>query len=280
MANCLLAPINWVAMDGVSFSGGDWSATLPAENLATTDPLAVARTTSAADDDTTVTAALGADRLWDTVFVPWGNQTPDAQWRVTSSGGHDSGLMPFYPVTHAPIGGYLPYGRPSADGKMPEDERDPRGVSMLYTIDTPEVADEITISVVDEANPAGFWQAAGLWIAKAERPAVNIRNGFTLGTVEESTVRRSLGGTVLGRRLWRRRRLAGAFQHQHRDVALAQWLEAQRMTGRVRPVLFSILTDMGIHQDRTTILGHFDQVTDLEHAKFRHYGWPFAITEA
>jgi hypothetical protein len=162
---------------------------------------------------------------------------------------------------------------------MPADERDPRGVSCLLQLGEAVTATTVTVAIDDEANPAGFLQAAILFVAKGERPAVNLANGFQLATVEEATVRRSLAGTLVGRRRWQRRRIAGAFRWQHRDVALGQWLEAQRMAGRTRPVLFSVATDMGHHADRTTILGHLDEPTPVEHARFRYYGWPFAITE-
>ncbi|MGE0719706.1 MAG: hypothetical protein AB7P02_29960, partial [Alphaproteobacteria bacterium] len=253
MARAMLAAINWVAMAGVGFSGGDWSAGLPLANLASTDPLTVARSATADDDDTVFTVDLGAQRLWDVLHLAWANLSPAAEIRVTTDEGYDSGWRPAYPVTHAPVGGYLPFGRPSADGRMPEDERDPRGVGFLLVLDAAVTASAVTIAIRDEANPAGWVQAACLWIAKAERPEVNIRNGFTVTAIEESTVRRSLGGTVLGRRLWRRKRVAGAFHLQDRDVALGQWLEAMRMVGRTRPVLFSALADMGIHADRLTV---------------------------
>ncbi|MGE0717609.1 MAG: hypothetical protein AB7P02_19335, partial [Alphaproteobacteria bacterium] len=67
---------------------------------------------------------------------------------------------------------------------------------------------------------------------------------------------------------------------QDRDVALGQWLEAMRMVGRTRPVLFSALADMGIHADRLTVLGHLDEPTPIEHETWRFHGWTFAITEA
>lgn len=280
MANCLFSPLNWVALAGVSFSGGDWEADLSLANLATTDMLVPARSTSADDADTVFTVDLGAQRLWDTLHLAYANLSPAAEIRVTTDEAYDSGWLPAYPVTHVPVGGYLPFGRPSADGKMPEDERDPRGVCFLLVLDAALTASEITVAIRDEANPAGFLQAAGLWIAKSERPRINLQNGFAITPLEESTVRRSRGGTLLGRRLWQRRRIAGKFQWQHRDVAFGQWLEGQRRVGSTLPVLFSVMTGMGVHQDRTTILGFLDEPTPIEHVRFLYHGWAFAITEA
>ncbi|BBK44115.1 hypothetical protein STVA_41350 [Allostella vacuolata] len=279
MANCLLAPINWVWMDGVAFSGGDWAPTLPLAGLATADPYEVARATSADAEDTVLTVDLGAQRLLDVVALLYANLSPAARIRVTTDEGYDSGWRDAYPVTHAPVGGYLPFGRPSADGRMPEDERDPRGVGWLLQLDAAVTATTVTLEVDDEGNPAGYVQAGVLFVAKAERPRINIANGFSLLPVEEATVRRSRAGTLLGRRQWQRKRLAGAFRWQHRDVALAQWYEAARMAGRTRPILFSAVTDMGHHADRMTLLGYLDEPTPVEHARFRYYGWPFAVTE-
>lgn len=279
MANCLLAPINWAWLDGVGFAGGGWEATLPLAGLATTDPLDYARSASADAADTVFTVDLGAQRLLDLVGLFYANLSPAARIRVTTDEGYDSGWRDAYPVTHAPVGGYLPFGRPSADGRMPEDERDPRGVSYLLLLDAAVTASTVTVAIDDAANPAGYLQASILFVAKGERPAVNLANGFSIAPVEEATVRRSRAGTLLGRRHWLRKRIAGAFRWQHRDVALGQWLEAARMAGRTRPVLFSVVTDMGHHADRATVLGHLDEPTPVEHARFRYYGWPFAITE-
>ncbi|BBK44017.1 hypothetical protein STVA_40370 [Allostella vacuolata] len=279
MANCLLAPINWVWMDGVAFSGGDWAPTRPLAGLATADPFDHARSASVDPADTRFTVDFGAQRLLDVVGLFYARLSPAARIRVTTDEGYDSGWRDAWPVTHVPVGGYLPFGRPSADGRMPADEADPRGIGWLLQLDAAVTASALTVEIDDAANPAGHVEAAILFAAKAERPRINLANGFRLVAEEEATVRRSRAGTLLGRRQWQRRRIAGALRGQDRDPALAQWYEAGRMAGRTRPVLFSVGTGMDHHAGRLTLVGHFDEPTPVEHAQFRSYGWPFALTE-
>lgn len=280
MANCLFAPLNWVSLAGVEFTGGDWLPALPAAALATADPLEVARSLTAAADDTRFTVDLGAQRRIDVVGLFHAAVTPDARIRVASDEGWDSGWRDAWPVSYVPDGGYLPFGRPSADGRMPADECDPRGVSWFLALPAPVTARTLTVEIDDAANPAGFVQAGLLFAGKAERPSVNLADGFQLAFVEETTVRRSLAGTLVGRRHWRRRRIAGALRWQDGDLALGRWLELVRRAGRLGPVLFSLDPEAGIHRDRLTILGHLDEPGPVEQAQYRYWGWPFALTEA
>ncbi|BBK30592.1 hypothetical protein EDC65_1970 [Stella humosa] len=279
MANCLIAPLNWAWLQGVAFSGGNWLESLPLTRLATADPLDYARSASADPADTCFTVTLGGQRLVDVVALFHANFTPAARIRLTSDEGWDSGWQDAWPVTHRPEGGYLPFGRPSADGRMPADEADPRGVNFLLVLDGPITAGSLTVEIDDADNSDGHLQASILFVAKGERPAVDISPGLSLGLVEEATVRRSRAGTLVGRRLWQRRRLAGALRWQDRDRALAHWFEAQRMAGRTRPILLSVAPEPGIHRDRLTMLGHLDEPTPVEHAQWRYWGWPFALTE-
>lgn len=280
MANCLLAPLNWIALDGVAFSGGSWVPSLPASALATPDPLEVARSVSADPADTRVTVDLGAQRLIDVVGLFHAGLTPAARIRISAGEGWDGGWQDAWPVAYAPAAGYLPFGRPSADGRLPGDECDPRGISWFQTLPAPVTARALTVEIDDAGNPAGFVQAGLLFAGKGERPAINLADGFQVAFVEEGTVRRSLAGTLLGRRHWRRRRIAGALRWQDRDDALCRWLEVARRAGRLAPVLFSIDPDSGIHRDRLTLVGHLDEPSPVEQAQYRYWGWPFAITEA
>lgn len=280
MANCLFAPLNWVALDGVAFTGGAWTTALPPTALATADPLEVARSLTADPADTTVTVAFGAQRRIDVIGLFHAALTPAGRIRVTTDEGWDSGWCDAWPIVHVPDSGYLPFGRPSADGRLPADECDPRGISWFATLPVAVTASALTVEIDDAGNPAGFVQAGMLFAGKAERPAVNLADGFQLSFVEEGTWRRSLAGTLVGRRHWRRRRIAGALRWQDRDDALCRWLELARRAGRLGPVLFSVDPDGGIHRDRLTILGHLDEPGPVEQAQYRYWGWPFAITEA
>lgn len=184
----------------------------------------------------------------------------------------------FVPVTHTPVAGYIPFGRPSADGKMPADERDPRGVSRLVVLDEDIDSAGFTIEFDDTANPDGFVQFSVPWVGKGYRTAV--QKGFAFQAMEEAKRGRTPGGTLYGRSLWKRRRGAGAIRWRTKDEALAVWGEMKRRQGLTQPILFTLQPgEAGIHADRQTVLGVQEDLTAVEHLENIRWGTPFAIAE-
>lgn len=184
----------------------------------------------------------------------------------------------FVPVTHTPVGGYIPFGRPSADGKMPADERDPRGVSRLVVLDQDVDSTGFTIEFDDTANPDGYIQFAVPWVGKGYRTAV--QKGFAFQAMEEAKRGRTPGGTLFARSLWKRRRGAGAIRWRTKDEALAVWGEMKRRQGLTLPILFTLQPgEAGIHADRQTILGLLEEPTPVEHLENIRWGTTFAIAE-
>ena len=190
-----------------------------------------------------------------------------------------SGWLDLVPTTHVPAGGYLPFGRLSVDGKLPADERDPRGATFLHVLPTVVDARAITVEVNDSANPSGFFQASMLFLAKAERPSPNIARGVSIAIVEDGTRVRSLAGGLHAHQRWRRRRVSGALASQRRERALATWFEGMRHRGTTRPLLFCLDPDAGIHADRGTVIGVLAAPAAVEHAEHDRWGWAFAIDE-
>ncbi len=182
------------------------------------------------------------------------------------------------PTTHTPVGGYLPFGRPGT-GQQPTDERDPRGASRLVILDEAVEIDGCTIQFRDPTNADGFFQFSILWMGKSERPEFGVESGgMSIGPVEESRRKRSLGGSFFGRSLWKRMRVVGAMRKEGQGSALATWLELQKKVGATRPILFSLYPDdAGIHQDRLTVLGVLEEPSPVEHEVYVIWGWPFAI---
>lgn len=193
-----------------------------------------------------------------------------------------TGWFDLVPTTHVPVDGYIPFGRASAAGKVPSDERDPRGVSRIVVFD-PVEATEITLQVDDRNNPAGHFQFSTLWYGMSARPSLGpVAGALTLGPVEESRRRRSLGGTLHARRLWSRRRLTVALEWAQEDEALGTWFETAMRSGGVYPVLFSLLppTTIGAaNQERMTILGVLEEPTPVEHQSVDMYRWAISIVE-
>lgn len=222
---------------------------------------------------------LGGDRVPDAGLAAGTSDMDDLDAAYPSLSG---GWFDLVPTTHAPVGGFVPFGRASADGKVPADERDPRGVSRLVVFD-PADTTALTLQVSDRNNPAGYFQFSTLWAGMSARPSVApIAGGVTLGPVEESRRRRSLGGTLHARRLWIRRRLTVALEWAQEDEALGTWFETAMRSGGVYPVLFSLLppTTIGAtNQERMTILGVLEEPTPVEHQSVDMYRWALSIVE-
>ncbi|MGE0725173.1 MAG: hypothetical protein AB7O45_12405 [Alphaproteobacteria bacterium] len=221
-------------------------------------------------------------------FAYWSRRVTDAQLQAGTVDRLDfdstvpitGGPVAAYPVTHAPSGGYIPWGHASADGKQPAGEADPRGVTWALYVPDGVDARYVDIQISDEANPAGYVQAYMLWVGFGEVPQVGIADGLQVVPVEEARKSRSLAGTFRGRRLWKRKRMVGALRMQDEDVALATWLEMGMKNGGTAPALIMVYPGAaGIHQDRLTMVGVFDTPTPVEHETFRYYGTPFAATQ-
>lgn len=188
----------------------------------------------------------------------------------------------YVPVTHAPVGGFIPFGRPSPDGRVPSDERDPVGVSRLFTFDPVETS-ELFVEFSDPGNPAGYVQIAKVWAGMSVRPTLPpIAGAFTIGVVEEARRRRSLGGTLHARRLWMKRRLTAVLEYQPEAEALPIWLETLRRLGGTEPLLFAQLAPDGvsaINEPRLTILGVLEEPAPVEHQVVDMWRWSMSIVE-
>lgn len=187
------------------------------------------------------------------------------------------------PITHTPTGGYIAFGRPSATGKMPSDERDPRGVSCLIVLDDPVDIAGFTLQFRDTANTDGYFQFSMLWAGMSVRPSIPpIAGAFTIGTIEESRRRRSLGGTLHSRRLWARQRITAVLEYQPEAEALPIWSEMVRRLGGTGEFLFSQLAPDGIaaiDRPRTTILGVLEEPSAVEHQVHDMWRWSMSIVE-
>lgn len=199
-----------------------------------------------------------------------------AAWDDLDPATYDTGWFDPYPVTHAPVAGFLPFGRPSVDGKLPDDERDERGISFTRLLDAAVDARRMSVDFDDEGNADGFVELSIPFAGKAER--CTVANGFSLEPVEESEARRLPSGTLIARSLWIRKRGTGAIDWEEQDAALATWFEMRMKAGVKIPILFILLPgEAGIHADRFTILGKLERPTPTEHRSWKRWGWPFAI---
>ncbi len=282
----LIARLNWVWEDpDVAFTGGDWVATdtVKLANLLNLKPASYARTETAAEADTELVVTFGAARRIDHVYLSNTNATDAGTVTIIADGDTIAADVDLVPTTHTPVGGYIPFGRQSATGKVPTDERGPNGVSCLVVLDEPVDVTELSLEFSDTANPDGYFQIANVWAGMSARPEfAPIAGAFTIGPVEESRRRRSLGGTLHARRLWLRRRVTAALEYSGADEALATWLETAMRVGGTQPILFSLLPPThiaAVDQPRTTILGVLEEPTPVEHQAVDYWRWTISVVE-
>jgi hypothetical protein len=202
-----------------------------------------------------------------------------ADWHAFSGIEWQSDWLDLVPIVHAPADGHLPFGRESMDGRLPADERDPRGATFFHILPAPVMARALTVELDDPGNTDGFLQASLLFVAQSERPAPNIARGVAIAPIEDASRARSLSGGLHVRRRWRRRRIAGALAAQRGERALATWLEMGRRSGGTRPILFCLDPDGGLQRDRGTLIGVLVEPAPVEHVEHDRWGWVFAIEE-
>lgn len=184
------------------------------------------------------------------------------------------------PTTNTPDSNGRTYFGRNSSGKMPENERDPRGVCRIAFLDEEVVSRNFTLQIRDTANPDGYFQFSILWLGKSERPELGVEPGFSMINVSENRRKRSLGGTFYGRRMWQRKRFSGALRNQREEFALPFYQELARMVDVDRPILFSLYPGTaGNNEDRFTILGVLEEPTPIENSQYIYWGWPFSIVQ-
>ncbi|MGE0725338.1 MAG: hypothetical protein AB7O45_13250 [Alphaproteobacteria bacterium] len=192
---------------------------------------------------------------------------------------HQTAWLDIVPTTHAPSGGHLPFGRVAADGKLPDDERDPRGASILIDLGQDVDAQAVLVEFDDTTNPAGYFEHSVIVLAKSERWESAIESGFAPGSIHDSHSERDSAGGLWSHENWRRRTFEVVLPWQHVDRALAQQLEQRIRVGNVLPVLFAAQIFGGIHDPRLVYYGVLRSPSAVQHARHVRFGAAFNIEE-
>jgi hypothetical protein len=135
------------------------------------------------------------------------------------------------------------------------------------------------VRIFDQANPAGHVDIGRLVVAQAYAPARNISTGYTLQTVDPSTVQRSRGGGLYADQVPHYRTVTLSIDHVERDAMLSTLYELPRIHGRTRP--FAVLLDPGDAQNmhRLTIWGSLVDTNTISSTTGTLYGTELTMQE-
>lgn len=209
--------------DAGTFSGGSWVSTLPLANLVTKQVSRVARSTNALATSTKFVVDLGRPFSISQMILIGHNLsgTGAIRWRLSDSAG---GSPASYDVTTPALTPTIPFGS-LPWGAMPWDGIDPTiypgGQINIHNIPESIYARYILIDITDTGNADGYVQIGRFLAGDPWSPRININWDSQIGYVDDSRVRRSLGGQLYVSEQRRRRQMAMQFDCLSENEAAA-----------------------------------------------------------
>ncbi|MDF1791440.1 MAG: hypothetical protein P1U88_05985 [Thalassobaculaceae bacterium] len=282
MASILISYRNHV--DAAVVSGGSWSATLPVTNLADRQPSKVARTIGTDPIVTVATVDFGEPEPVRFVALINHNLTQSGRWRIRlgndpllASPILDTGNIDIWPAA-IPFG-VGEWGEFNWGGRLDADDAATYGAQAFHAIDTPVRARFLRIDLVDAGNPAGFLQAGRLVAGPAWQPSVNFQYGWSIEQVDESEIKRSLGGQAYVNVRPRYRRLRFTLDHLGKDEMFGHAYELERLKGKGGDIMVIADPDDGIHAHRHTLYGALAETAPIVNGLPGRFSRRFVVEE-
>lgn len=270
--------------DGGALSGGRWTDGLPLANLAERQPSRLARTRSAAPEDTRIALDIGGSRPISVVALLRHNLTQAGRWRVAigddpglAAPTRDSGFADIWP-TIVPFG-VGAWGEFRWGGKLDPAEAGAYGIDGLVLFSPPARGRHVLVELRDPDNPAGFLQAGRLIVAPAWRPSVNLQYGWSIEQVDESRSVKSRGGQVYIDRRPKFRRLSFSLDHLEADEMFGHAYELDRLKGRGGDVLAAIDPEDARHRHRHSVYGMLAETTPIGNPYAGRFAKEFVVEE-
>jgi len=260
--------------DAATLSGGSWAGALPLANLQDRIQGKVARSTDAAATSTLIDVDLAdASKIVRLVGLVRHTCSILATYRITagtSSGGaevYDSGTLDVWPAVYSPSdleweddNWWL--GTISAEDALAYP------VSLWHDTAINSKARYWRIQITDTANPAGYVQAARLWMGRAVSPSIGPRFGAGLTWEARSEEERSLGGTLYFDERPSARVYSFELGALTNDEAMGWALDLQRIAGNSGEVVIIPDPDDAQSRIKRDILGRLramDPLTQFSH---------------
>ncbi len=255
-----------IPTDRGTWSGGDWVATLPLDNLITQDITEVARTTSADPAATRLTVAL--PRLLPVSAIAWVNHNAPSgsTYRLRAGIGpdpeeatYDAPGLPFWEPTV--VWGSLPWGAFPWDGIRPDDY--PGTPIAYHRAPEAQFVDHLFVDVTLPGD-ASYFQAGRLLAGEAFVPNINHQYGGQVGIVDPSTVRRTTGGRRIVGKLPKYRRWQITLAYQAEGEAFGVYWDLMYRLGKSGEMLILWDPDLpAATRARLTLYCALSDTTDM-----------------
>lgn len=270
--------------DAGALSGGAWLTALPLPNLLLSMQARIARSTNATAAATQMQIDLGSAQLARLVGLVRHNCSVGATYRITAGttlGGsqiYDSGTLPVWPSV------YLPSDLEWEDdnwwlGTISQADAAGYPISLWHDCGENVRAQYWRIEIFDTANPAGYVQAARLWIGQVWSPQVNYGLGGSLTWEARAEEERSLGGVLY----FDQRPSARVFRFELAalsDVEAFGWaLDMQRRVGTSREVVVIPDPDDAQRRFKRDLLGRLRRLDPLEQWAVGHQSTGYEVEE-
>ncbi|GHD42220.1 hypothetical protein GCM10017083_06970 [Thalassobaculum fulvum] len=270
--------------DQAVFSGGAWTAELPAANLADRQPSRVARTLTSTPDDTVADLDFGGARPVRFVALVRHNLTQAGRWRLRLAADpafaepiHDSGWTAIWPAV-TPFGVGV-WGEFHWGGRLSAEEAATYGIAAIHVLPVPAIARYLRLELADPGHPDGYLQAGRLVAGPAWQPRVNLQYGWSIEQVDDSRTVRSRGGQSYVDVQPKFRRLRFAFDYLERDEVFGQAYELERLKGVGGDLMVMVDPDDLQHRHRHTVYGVLAETAPIANPTPGRFAKTFTVDE-
>ncbi len=275
MANCIIASPNLI--DAATLSGGSWTAGLPLANLQNRILGKVARSTNAAIGSTKFILTYASAIYADVLALVAHNLSQDALYRVSASGGYNSGWLRVWAELPSE---YLEWeqdrywsGLPAASDIALFTK------TLVHTMPKDTNGVTWTVEINDTANAAGYVQAGRVFIGTGFQPRYNMSYGAQIGFETGTSVEEAYSGTEYFDRRNGYRVARFTLEHLTKSEALGDVLALQRNAGIDGEVLFVNDPDDLEWRIQTAFLGRLRTLSPIEHPYPLTHSVAFEIKE-
>lgn len=264
-----------------AITGGSWSASLPAQNVADKQMWKVARSTDATLASTKFTADIGAAKQVRCVALANHNLSASATVRVTlgsTSGASDIFDCGWQPAWRMAFDNLVEWESVTWWTGTAGDEylRSPYAVTAIA--DDTYSARYVTVEINDTANADGYVQIGRLFAGGALQPTYNPQYGLQDGLRDLSTVDAAESGAFWGNEK-RRLRYTSFVLGRVTPAEAAYVHEMQRTLGTIGEVLYiPYPADPGESQ-RWGFIGRMSELSPIDYPYYRVRSLPLKLEE-